>query len=465
MQCQEIAEAVRNGQPASQEVEAALQRIEENTSNAVIRVHRESALTTASGIADRLAKGETLPLAGVPVVLKDNICYADHETTACSRILSGFKPPYSATVATKLLDAGAIIVGTANMDEFAMGSSNETSFYGRVEHPIDPDRITGGSSGGSAAAVAAGLTPLALGSDTGGSIRQPASLCGTVGFKPTYGRVSRFGLLAFGSSLDQIGPFTNSVADCSLAYQALAGHDPADSTSSTKALGALSSVSLEGLRIGWVPDHSEGLEPDVAARLEEIRGFLQGAGAELVEVAMPHEQYAVAVYYIIATGEASSNLSRYDGVHYGHRSDTVSSLDDIYSNSRGEGFGDEVKRRIMLGTYVLSAGYADKYYKKAMEVRAKICQDYESAFASCDLILGPTAPTTAFKSGEKIDDPLQMYLSDIFTISANLAGIPAMSMPAGMDSKGLPIGIHLQAPQFADERLLGAAQAIEGLLA
>ncbi|MDA3963807.1 MAG: Asp-tRNA(Asn)/Glu-tRNA(Gln) amidotransferase subunit GatA [Planctomycetota bacterium] len=460
--CQSIAAAVNAGASATVEVEAALARAEADSTNAIIRVYRDTALAAAKAVDARIAAGEQLPLAGVPVVLKDNMCYQDHPVTACSKILAGFTAPYQATAVTKLRDAGAVVIAAANMDEFAMGSSNETSCYGPVSNPVASDRIPGGSSGGSAASVAGGITPLALGSDTGGSIRQPASLCGCLGLKPTYGCVSRYGLLAFGSSLDQIGPFTTTVEDAALVLSVLAGHDKADSTSANRPAPkpGVADQGLAGKRVGWVPAHVEGLQSDVAEALERAKAKAVEAGAELVEISLPHEKYAVAVYYVVATGEASSNLSRYDGVHYGHRTEGAKDLDQVYSRSREEGFGAEVKRRIMLGTYVLSAGYYDAYYKKAMQVRSLICKDFATCFEQCDVILGPTSPTTAFKRGEKTSDPLQMYLSDVFTIAANLAGIPALSVPMGTDSQGLPIGLHLQAPQFADEALLAAAKAL-----
>jgi aspartyl-tRNA(Asn)/glutamyl-tRNA(Gln) amidotransferase subunit A len=354
-----------------------------------------------------------------------------------------------------------------------MGSSNETSAYGPVRHPRDPARAPGGSSGGSAAAVAAGLVPLALGSDTGGSIRQPASLCGVVGLKPTYGCVSRYGLIAFGSSLDQIGPLAADVGDAALCLEAMAGHDGFDSTSATRDPAGLAAAgadpqapaALKGLRVGFVPAHAEGLAPGVAKRLDEAKRRLAAAGATLVPVALPHEKFAVAVYYVIATGEASSNLSRMDGVRFGHRAAAPESLGALYGRSRAEGFGWEAKRRIMLGTYVLSTGYYDAYYKKAQQVRRLICRDYEQAFAGCDVLLGPASPTTAFKIGEKMADPLQMYLSDIFTLATNLAGVPAISVPFGADEQGLPVGMQLQARQWDDARLLRVAAGLERLAA
>ncbi|TVR12206.1 MAG: Asp-tRNA(Asn)/Glu-tRNA(Gln) amidotransferase subunit GatA [Planctomycetota bacterium] len=443
----------------------ACTRAEADNSGAVVRVLNERALAQATAHDQRRASGDQRPLDGVPVLIKDNLCLAETAVTAASRILEGWHAPYTATAVQRLEDAGAIVIGACNMDEFAMGSSNETSVYGPVANPHDPQRVPGGSSGGSAAAVASGLAPVALGSDTGGSIRQPASLCGCVGFKPSYGRVSRYGLIAFGSSLDQIGPLTTCVNDAALISQIMAGHDPLDSTVVERDPQEVlvEPGDLTGLRIGWIPSHSEGCDPAVQQALQAARTACEQAGATVVEVALPHEQYAVATYYIIATGEASSNLSRYDGVHYGRRSDGCNSLDEVYAKSRSQGFGAEVQRRIMLGSYVLSAGYYDAYYKRAQQVRALIINDFREAFQHCDVIIGPTSPTVAFARGEKTRDPVSMYLSDIYTIAANLAGIPAISIPGGADQQGLPIGVHLQAPSWHEGRLLRVAQALETL--
>ncbi|MFW5859378.1 MAG: Asp-tRNA(Asn)/Glu-tRNA(Gln) amidotransferase subunit GatA [Planctomycetota bacterium] len=463
-----IAAAVNAGTTAIDEVTNAIERARADTTGAVIRVDADSALDEARSVDERIAAGQTLPLAGVPVLIKDNICCRERTTTACSHILEGFVSPYDATAVERLRVAGAVIIGATNMDEFAMGSSCETSCYGPTRNPAAPERVAGGSSGGSAAAVAAGIAPLALGSDTGGSIRQPAAFCGTCGLKPTYGRVSRYGLIAFGSSLDQIGPLSRDPADAALCLAAIAGVDPRDSSSVPQALDlapiapADGVASLRGLRVGVLPSHREGVAPAIAGRLAQACATLRDAGAELVEIALPHERYAVACYYVIATGEAASNLSRYDGVHYGPRSESAATLDELYSRTRDERFGTEVKRRILTGTYVLSAGYFDAYYLQAQRVRHLLCRDYASAFSQCDVILGPTAPAPAFRLGEKLDDPLQMYLSDVFTIGANLAGIPALSLPWGTDADGLPIGLHLQAPQFAEDRLLRTA---DGLIA
>ena len=465
-----IATRANAGAPVLPEVEAALARAQADTRNAIIRVHAEHARAQAARVQARLDAGERLPLAGVPFAIKDNLLLRGAESGACSRILAGFRSPYTATAVQRLEDAGAIVVATTNMDEFAMGSSNETSCHGPVKHPVDPARIPGGSSGGSAVAVAAGIVPLALGTDTGGSIRQPASLCGVVGMKPTYGRISRYGAIAFGSSLDQIGPFAATVADAALALQIMAGADLNDSTCAadrpTDGLAELPAdalAGLKGLRIGYVAAHEAGLAPGVHARLAEAKRRLAAAGATLVPVTLPHERYAVAVYYVVATGEAASNLARFDGVRYGHRATDPADLHDLYRRSRAEGFGPEVQRRIMLGTYVLSTGYYDAYYKKAQQVRRKICDDYAAAFAACDAILGPVSPTTAFKAGEKLSDPLQMYLSDVFTIATNLAGVPGISVPFGADEQGLPVGLQLQAPQWADAAMLRAAAGLEAL--
>ena len=465
----QIAAAVNAGTSARVAVTAALAKAKADTTNAIIRVHEARALAAADAIDARIKAGEKLPLAGVPIAIKDNLNLQGVEVTACSKILKGYVAPYTATAVERLEAAGAIVVATTNMDEFAMGSSNENSAYGPVKNPVDPTRIPGGSSGGSAAAVAAGIVPLALGSDTGGSIRQPASLCGVVGFKPSYGTVSRYGLIAYGSSLDQIGPLSTTVADTAVALQVMAGKDPRDSTSADRdatGIGSLPAdvrVALKGLRVGYVAAHEEGLAPGVRARLTEAKKRLTDAGAVLVPVTLPHERFAIAVYYILATGEASSNLSRFDGIRYGHRTDSATTLSEVYGKSRVEGFGAEVQRRIMLGTYVLSTGYYDAYYKKAQQVRRKICDDYANAFASCDVLLGPASPTTAFKVGEKTSDPLQMYLSDIFTIATNLAGVPGISVPFGADEQGLPVGMQLQAPIGNDQRLLAAAAGLEVL--
>ncbi len=467
---QAIAAAVNGGASARTEVSAAIARAKADTTNAIIRIHEARALEAADKVDARIKAGEKLLLAGVPIVIKDNLCTEGIETTAASKMLKGYVAPYTATAVKRLEDAGAIVIATANMDEYAFGSSNETSAYGPVKNPIDPSRIPGGSSGGSAASVAAGIVPLSLGSDTGGSIRQPASLCGVVGMKPTYGAVSRYGLIAFGSSLDQIGPFARTTTDAALCLQVMSGEDTNDSTCAKHDLSALQNVGdgeptavLKGLKIGVVPGHLQNLQPEVADAVAKAKAALEKNGATFVDIEMPHEQYSVAIYYIIATGEASSNLSRMDGIRFGHRTNNADNLTEVYGKSRDEGFGQEAKRRIMLGTYVLSTGYYDAYYKKAQQVRRLVCRDYEQALSNCDVILGPVSPTTAFKAGEKLSDPLQMYLSDIYTIAANLAGVPAVSVPFGKDNNNLPIGIQFQGPQFADAKVLQIARALESL--
>jgi aspartyl-tRNA(Asn)/glutamyl-tRNA(Gln) amidotransferase subunit A len=465
----QIAERVNAGTTSATEVEAALARCAGDTRNAIIRTHAAHARARIAEVDAAVKAGQRLPLAGVPVVIKDNLCLTGAEVGCCSKILSGFIAPYTATAVQRLEAAGAIVVATANMDEFAMGSSNETSCHGPVQHPLDPERVPGGSSGGSACSVASGLVPLALGSDTGGSIRQPASLCGVVGFKPSYGSVSRYGLIAFGSSLDQIGPFAADVEGARRAFVAMSGHDPLDSTSSPRAwpveAAADPTAVLRGLRVGWCPAHVDGLDAGVRARLEAAKQALVAAGATLVEIGLPHEKYAVAVYYVIATGEASSNFARFDGVRYGPRAAEPKDLHDLYARTRAQGFGPEVRRRIFLGTYVLSTGYYDAYYKKAQQVRRLICADYDAAFARCDVILGPASPDTAFKRGAKSANPLQMYLSDVFTIATNLAGVPGISVPFGADAQGLPVGMQLQAALGADAKLMQVAAALEALAA
>ncbi|NLE65173.1 MAG: Asp-tRNA(Asn)/Glu-tRNA(Gln) amidotransferase subunit GatA [Elusimicrobia bacterium] len=405
----------------------------------------------------------------LPVALKDNICVRGCPATCGSRILSGFVSPYDAGVVERLKDSGARVIGSLNMDEFAFGSSTETSAYGPVRNPWDLGRVPGGSSGGSAAAVSAGQVVWSLGSDTGGSIRQPASFCGVVGLKPTYGRVSRYGLVAFGSSLDQIGPFTRDVADCALLLRIISGFDDRDSTSVDRPVPdfpRLLGRGVKGLRIGIPKEYFiDGIEPDVLGAVREAVEVFKKAGADVREISLPHTSYAVATYYIVATAEASSNLARFDGVEYGLRAvpdkARKAAIVDMYETTRQKGFGDEAKRRIMLGTYVLSSGYYDAYYLRAQKVRTLIKRDFEKAFEDCDLILSPTAPTTAFRIGEKTSDPIAMYLSDIFTIPANLAGIPAMSLPCGFDKAGLPVGLQLMARAFDEETLLNAAFVYE----
>jgi len=449
---------------------AALERIENLADlNAFITVTPDAALEKARQIDRAAEKGEPLPeLAGAIIAIKDNMVMRGVRTTAGSRILFNYRPPYTATAVERLEAAGAVIVGKANCDEFAMGSSNENSAYGPVKNPWDTSRVPGGSSGGSAAAVASGMAMVALGSDTGGSIRQPASLTGVVGLKPTYGRVSRYGLIAFGSSLDQIGSFTNSVEDSARVLKVIAGRDENDSTSSDREVDEYASAlerDVRGLRVGVPREYyGEGLDPEVRERVESAIKKFEELGAEIVDVSLPHTEFAVPVYYVIATAEASSNLARYDGVRYGFRAEEAGTLREMYSRTRDEGFGAEVKRRIMLGTYALSAGYYDAYYGKAQKVRSLIERDFRNAFASCDVIATPTAPTPAFRLGEKADDPLEMYLSDIYTITLNLAGVPGLSLPAGFTSDGLPVGIQLIGRQFDEARLLCAARNLERAL-
>ena len=429
-----------------------------------LTVDEAGARAQARAAEARLAKGEGAPLTGIPIALKDVLVTEGLRTTCGSRILDNFIPPYDATVCARLKQEGAVILGKVNMDEFAMGSSTENSAFGPTHNPWNRDYIPGGSSGGSAAAVAADLCIASLGSDTGGSIRQPASHCGVVGFKPTYGRVSRYGLVAYASSLDQIGPLTKEVRDAAVLLQATAGYDPQDSTSVPEPvpdyLAALNQ-DIKGLKVG-VPREffQEGLDPEVRAAVEDALKTLERLGAELIPVSLPHTDYAVGAYYLIATAEASSNLARYDGVKYGFRAE-AKNLMEMYRETRSRGFGAEVRRRIMLGTYSLSAGYYDAYYRKATQVRALIRGDFDEAFNRCAVLATPVAPTPAFKLGEKVDDPLTMYLSDIFTISANLSGIPGISLPCGFSSQGLPIGLQLLGPPFGEPALLQVAHAFE----
>ncbi len=455
---------------STEAVRAAFEQIDriEPTVGAFISLFRDEAIQRAQEVDRRLAAGESVgSLAGVPVAVKDNMCTPFGATTCGSRILEGFHAPYDATVIRKLLDADAIIIGKTNLDEFAMGSSTENSGLKKTVNPWDSERVPGGSSGGSAAAVAARLCFAALGSDTGGSIRQPASFCGVVGLKPTYGRVSRYGLVAYGSSLDQIGPLAQTVTDAALMLSVIAGHDPADSTSVDESIAPVGDClgridePVKGLRIGIAPALNAGADESVRAALDVAIEVYRVAGAEVVEIEMPHMDYAIAAYYVIATAEASSNLARYDGVHYGHRTPNPADYVEVYSKSREEAFGQEVKRRIMLGTYALSSGYYDAYYLKALKVRNLIRGDFVKAFEQCDAILMPVSPTTAFKIGEKTDDPLKMYLSDIYTIAVNLAGIPGVSVPCGFDGAGLPIGLQIMTPAFTEEKLLRIARMFE----
>ena len=468
LDCQAIRECISAGRITSlAATEAALAAIDRHDAQigAYITVFPEQARQKAKEIDAKIAAGEPVgALAGVPIAVKDNMCMTQGPTTCASKILANFHAPYDATVIQKLQDADAVILGKTNLDEFAMGSSTETSGLKQTVNPWDTTRVPGGSSGGSAAAVGAHLCFAALGSDTGGSIRQPASFCGVVGLKPTYGIVSRYGLVAYGSSLDQIGPLARSVADCGLVMNVIAGHDPKDSTSVddtvTPSVDYLTQLdqSVDGLAIGVVPALTAGADAEVSAAIALALDLYQQQGARLVEVDLPHADYAIAAYYTIATAEASSNLARYDGVHYGHRAENVKDTVEMYSKSRAEGFGPEVKRRIMLGTYALSSGYYDAYYLKALKVRNLIRRDFTTAFEKCDCIAMPVSPSTAFKLGEKTADPLQMYLADIYTISANLAGIPGLSLPCGFDTEGMPIGLQLLGPAFDEAKLLRIAQ-------
>lgn len=453
---------------ATQLTQTSLDQISAHNSqfNAFVSVDAENALSRAEDIDRRRKARQTIGrLAGLPVAIKDNICQRNVPTTCGSRMLQNFIPPYDAHVVERLQAEDAVIIGKLNQDEFAMGSSTETSIFGPVRNPWDPTRSAGGSSGGSAVAVAAGLVPLALGSDTGGSIRQPASFCGVVGMKPTYGRISRRGLIAYASSLDQIGPLAGDAYGAALLLECIAGHDRGDSTSLAENVPPWTSQldqPLKGLRIGIATEYfAEGLDSEVEQRVREALKAFEGAGASIHPISLPHSKYAVATYYLIACSEASSNLARFDGIHYGHRADKFDDLVDLYCQSRGEGFGAEVKRRIMLGTYALSAGYYDAYYLKALKVRRRIADDFSEAFKTVDVIAGPVAPTAAFRLGEKLNDPLAMYLGDIYTISTNLAGLPGISIPCGLTSDKLPVGLQLQAPALQEARLLQMAHQLQ----
>ncbi len=449
---------------ATKSLLARIEAVEEKVKS-FITITPEEALKNAAAADKRIASGDMDILTGIPIALKDIFLTKGITTTCASRILANFIPPYDATATEKLKERGMVLLGKLNQDEFAMGSSTETSWFGKTRNPWNPECIPGGSSGGSAAAIAARQATATLGTDTGGSIRQPASHCGCVGLKPTYGRVSRYGVIAFASSLDQVGPITRDVTDAAIMLGAVAGHDPKDSTSvDTPVPDYLKGLTgeVKGLRIGLPKEYFiEGLDPDVKKAMDEAIATLRGLGAEFVEMSLPHTDYAIAVYYLVATAEASSNLARYDGVRFGHRNPDARGLLDMYMVSRDEGFGAEVKRRIMLGTYALSAGYYDAYYLKAQKVRTLIMQDFITAFEAVDLILTPVAPTPAFRLGEKAADPLQMYLSDIFTIPVNLAGTCGISLPAGLSKDGFPIGLQLIGKHFGEETLLRAAHAFE----
>jgi len=452
-------------------LEATWQRVAEvdGELHSFVLLTREQAEEQAAAVDARRGRGEELPrLAGIPIALKDIYCTKGIETTCCSRILAGFVPPYDADVVERCRAHGLVFLGKTNMDEFAMGSSTENSSRGPTRNPWDLERVPGGSSGGSAAAVTACETILAMGTDTGGSVRQPASFCGVVGVKPTYGRVSRYGVIAFASSLDQVGPITRDVRDCALLLNVLAGHDRRDSTSiNTPAPDYTQALipDMAGLRVGLVKEFMEyqgvGVEAQVGEAVRAAVRKLAELGAECAEVSLPHLNYSIPVYYIIAPAEASSNLARYDGVQYGHRTARADDIIEMYTKTRDEGFGPEVKRRIMLGTYALSAGYYDAYYLKAGQVRTLIRRDFDRAFESCDLLVGPVTPTVAFRLGEKTDDPVAMYLSDVCTIPVNLAGLPGMSLPCGFSREGLPIGLHLVGKPLGEEVLLRAAYAFE----
>ena len=465
----ELSEKLRKKELTSSELtEVFLKRIDavEIKIKAYITVAKEDAAKQAKEADKRLASGRDItPLTGVPISVKDIFCTQGMLTTCASKILNNFVPPYDATIIKKLKDAGAVILGKNNMDEFAMGSSTENSAFVVTKNPWDIERVPGGSSGGSAASVAAGECAASVGTDTGGSIRQPASCCGVVGLKPTYGRVSRYGIVAFASSLDQAGPLTKDVKDCAVLLNTIAGHDPHDATSIeapvpdyTAGLGK----GIKGIRVGIPMEYFiKGLDSDVEQAVRDAIEVLKKNGASIVDVSLPHTDYAIAVYYLVATAEASSNLARYDGVKYGYRASNNSNLLEMYCKSRDEGFGPEVKRRIMLGTYALSAGYYEAYYKKASQVRTLIKNDFEEAFKRCDVIITPTSPTPAFKIGEKVADPLTMYLSDIFTISCNLAGIPGLSLPCGFTKENLPIGLQILGKPMDEETVLKTAYSFE----
>ena len=466
----DIAADIASGKTSAVEVlEQHLARIieREEEIHAFNLVTTEQARATAQQVDADIKAGKSVgALAGVPIALKDNMCTRGIETTCSSKILEGWKPPYDATVVTRLQQAGAVMVGKTNLDEFAMGSSTENSAFGPTKNPLDTSRVPGGSSGGSAAAVAAGFAAASLGSDTGGSIRQPASLCGLVGVKPTYGLVSRQGIVAFASSLDQVGPFTHTVADAALMMEVIGGHDPLDSTSLPQAMPSLTSVlgqGVKGMRIGRLADMPDGCEPEVLARMDAAYVALQAAGATIVDISLPSLSYCLTAYYLVAPAEASSNLARYDGVRYGMRVET-GDLHSMYGATRAAGFGAEVKRRIMLGTYALSAGYFDAYYGKALKVRRLIANDFAAAYEKCDVILTPTSPTVAFPLGDKTSDPLTMYLCDIFTIPTNLAGHAAMSVPFGTGAHNMPVGVQVLAPALGEQTMFRVAAELERAL-
>ena len=469
---EEAGRRLRSKEVSSVELtDAYLKRIDEidvgaGGLSAYIHISKDLALASAKEADDAIAsKKDLTPLTGIPIGVKDIFSTKGIPTTCASKMLEGYTPPYDSTVIKKLKAAGAVILGKLNMDEFAMGSSTENSAFGQTKNPWNKDCVPGGSSGGSAAAVSASICTASIGTDTGGSIRQPAALCGVVGLKPTYGRVSRYGMIAFASSMDQGGPITRSVKDAAIMLTAMAGHDPKDSTSIEASVPDYTDgidKGVKGLKIGIPKEYFiDGIDPEVRASIDAAMEFYKRSGAKLVDITLPHTEYAVSVYYLVATAEASSNLARYDGVKFGMRKDSGKGLLEMYKETRTTGFGAEVKRRIMLGTYALSAGYYDAYFKKASQVRTLIRNDFEKAFAKCDVILTPTSPTPAFKFGEKLEDPLTMYLSDIFTISCNLAGIPGISIPSGFTKKGLPIGLQLLGRHMDESLLLRLAHAFE----
>lgn len=431
---------------------------------AYITVCEEEAIAAAKAADEKIAKGEAKTLTGIPMAVKDNICIKDIRTTCGSKMLGNYEPPYNATVIEKLKGEGVVFLGKTSMDEFAMGGSSQTCYFNKPKNPFDTERVPGGSSGGSAAAVSAGMALCALGSDTGGSIRQPASFCGVTGMKPTYGSVSRFGLVAFGSSLDQIGPFANSAEDCGLILNAISGRDIHDHTSRNVKMdfNALLGSDIKGMKIGIPKEFfGDGIDEDVKSAVMKAAEFYKANGAELVEVSMPTLKFAVSAYYLLACAEASSNLSRYDGVKYGYRTEGALSYDELVKKTRSEGFGDEVKRRILLGTYALSSGYYDAYYKKAMAVRQQFRREQAEIFEKCDVMLTPTAPTVAYRCNENIDDPVKMYLADICTVTANIVGIPAVSVPCGYDKDGMPIGFSISAKAFDDAKAILFADTFE----
>lgn len=466
-----LSEKLRKKECSAVEItRSVLEQIEktEDKIGSFVTVCEEQALKKAEEVDRKIAAGEALSsLAGIPIGVKDNICTKDVLTTCSSKMLYNFVPPYDATVVSRLKQADAVIIGKCNMDEFAMGSSCETSYFKKTKNPWDPAYVPGGSSGGSAACVSAGEAVLSLGSDTGGSIRLPASYCGVVGLKPTYGSVSRYGLVAFASSLDQIGPLGRSVEDVANLYEVICGRDPMDATSVAREYGAFAQKidrSVKGLRIGIPKEYfGDGVEPEIKAAVLESVDRLVKEGAQTVSISLPSTDYALSAYYIISSAEASSNLARFDGVKYGYRAKDFTNLIDMYEKTRSEGFGDEVKRRIMLGTFVLSSGFYDAYYKRAKQMQQKIAQEYAEAFSQCDIILTPTSPSTAFRMGERTDDPLKMYAADICTVTVNIAGLPAISVPCATVSNGLPVGMQMIGPKFSEQMLFDAAGCFENI--